>query len=526
MVVVFLMIAIMGLWSTFDKEHGFARFVLISLSAVAFVLLLHERQMARWYAMKAMAILAILLSSGLLLSSLAVPTLDRLGLRLPGPLLEANAWFEPQFPAGMLVISMPILTLERRLATRRREVGSARFWLAAILLALTAIVATGSLASISTLLLAGLLIAMRILGSELVRRIGWSSVWPRTVVWSVGIAVAVAVILVGVRVVGTQVGSAFVAGRLELAQQSARLAGDFLVTGGGLGSIPGLYGHYIRGLPVQYAPHSQNLYVNVLLELGLIGLLAFLTMYTASGYLLLQTWKRTRDEGGPAKYVSAACLAGIGLILLQGLIDDPFYVSWGLPVLLVLPGMAVSLANDHRDAQTRVPVRTLALVAVVPVILTAANWQAARAAWYANLGAVEMAKIELRGWPSDNWSDGRLAPLLHGSEARFLEALAFQPENRTALHRLGLIAMEGRDYRSAVTLLSQANELDPHHRGIRKALGYSLVWTGGYKQAEQLLSEIPEAERELMIYQGWWSSHGRPDLSQHSGHMLALLHSQ
>jgi hypothetical protein len=50
------------------------------------------------------------------------------------------------------------------------------------------------------------------------------------------------------------------------------------------------------------------------------------------------------------------------------------------------------------------------------------------AAWHANLGAVEMARIELADFPSGQWEDGKGAALLAPAEGYFLQALAYNPE--------------------------------------------------------------------------------------------------
>jgi tetratricopeptide (TPR) repeat protein len=143
---------------------------------------------------------------------------------------------------------------------------------------------------------------------------------------------------------------------------------------------------------------------------------------------------------------------------------------------------------------------------------------------YANLGAVSMARQELSSFPSGVWDDGSTAPAIAPAAELFQQALRLNPGNRTAHHRLGLIAMLQRDFPVAINHLESAHALDPDHRGIRKALGYSYVWAGQPERAIPMLAPIPEAEQELSVYIRWWETQNRPDLSdraQAAGQMLA-----
>jgi hypothetical protein len=79
------------------------------------------------------------------------------------------------------------------------------------------------------------------------------------------------------------------------------------------------------------------------------------------------------------------------------------------------------------------------------------------------------------------------------------------------------------DFSSAVTHLDRAHELDPGHRGVRKALGYSFVWAGRPEEATAVLAEIPEAKQEMGVYVWWWGTQDRPDLSAHAKTANLLL---
>jgi predicted Zn-dependent protease len=134
-----------------------------------------------------------------------------------------------------------------------------------------------------------------------------------------------------------------------------------------------------------------------------------------------------------------------------------------------------------------------------------------------------MSQVQLSDFPSGAWSDGRIAGDLGHAQSTFEQVIAIDPANRTANHRLGLIAMLRRDYPVAVGYLEAAYRQDPGHRGVVKNLGYAYVWAGQYDLAQGVLASIPEAKKELGIYNWWWGTMGRMDLAQNAEHMVQRL---
>lgn len=506
-------LALIAVWSSFDRQAATVRFLLLSLAAVVFYLVSQESANAHRHTHRILALVGIAISFGVLLQQvLALPQSDI---------------SEFEFPLGFMVIALPFLVSEWRMAARRlqRHLNS---WLFATLIVAVSIAVSGSMASILILALGAAACASWAMASRLSRAFRWRRI-KSTAVAIVGAGSAVAgFILIGKGWILSSYSPEMISGRLEIKAQAARLIGDYPLVGGGLGTVPGLYAHYIHGLPVSFVPHSQNLYLNLGLELGLIGLLMFVIILTASAVIMAGA-RAELSKHDPDSW--HAPFAGLIALSLLGLIDDPLYMSWALPLLLVFPGLALSIASTRGfspglslpDAATRLPILTL--LAAGLIVLAVASWQTVVASWLSNLGAVEMAKVELSAWPSARWSEGENVHSMSGSESRFVAARRYRPGDRTALHRLGLIAMERREYGKAVELLSEAHFIDPGHRGIRKALGYSLIWTGEYRRARTILDDIDEVPNELRIYNDWWLRLGREDLSLHAAEMLELLQS-
>jgi len=151
------------------------------------------------------------------------------------------------------------------------------------------------------------------------------------------------------------------------------------------------------------------------------------------------------------------------------------------------------------------------------------TWHSWLSAWYANLGEVAFARIQLEGWPTNEWSDGQEAGRLGAVEPVFDRALALNPSNETALYRLGLLAGARRDYAAVIKTLAPAKRADPGHRGITKALAYAYIWAGDPQDAQPLLTALPEAASEMTVYIWWWGAHGLSDLAERARAAVAAL---
>jgi hypothetical protein len=324
--------------------------------------------------------------------------------------------------------------------------------------------------------------------------------------------------------------------RVGLIRDTSHLIDDYSLFGAGLGSFPGLYSQYALILPSFVLGHSHNLLLDVTLEQGPLGLLALAAVFGGSLVLLAQyeTGDRRIRHLSLLRWAIGSSLM---VLLLHGLIDDPLYGSRAVLFLFLIPGMAVAVVRlngwDNKKIQKRrrkhhhYSMRFYAAVAAAGLVLVfifaIVNRNTIRSAWYANLGAVEMARVELSNWPTDQWDDGRNVALLAPAEDLFNKSLVFNPNNVTAHFRLGLIAMLRRDYETAVAHLDRAYQIDPTNRGVLKTLGYSYVWVGDFDHALVNLRRFREARQEMNVYITWWNSQGRPDLSDYAATMVEHL---
>jgi O-antigen ligase len=324
--------------------------------------------------------------------------------------------------------------------------------------------------------------------------------------------------------------------RPQLYRDALELIPDFLFTGGGLASFPGLYSQYILGIPYFVYGYSHNLYLDLVLEQGLPGLLAALTVYIGSFWLLIKSLKRLGSGNVRLDRLSWAILAALIVVVVHGLSDDPLFGQSGTSLLFLVPGLAVTAA---RPVQSAAQVRGLPgaqprpspsrvwislLMGAFILALGLVFYRPALAAWYADLGSVEMARVELAGWPTGAWESSSVASQLEAAEGHLMRSLSIDPANVTARYRLGMIAMLQRRYNVALAHLEAAYRMAPHHRGIQKQLGFSTLWSGQIDEGLKLLDPIPGLKGELDAYAWWWHTQGRDDLATIAQEASARLH--
>jgi tetratricopeptide (TPR) repeat protein len=306
------------------------------------------------------------------------------------------------------------------------------------------------------------------------------------------------------------------------------------MTGGGLASFPGLYSQYVLAIPYYSLPHSHNMILNVTIEQGILGGISFVLIYLIGIRQILSAPKNSSAQ----LWYLAACIS-LFTALFHGMVDDYLYETSG-PLLALFPaGMAALISrlgvaeqrtealapNTDKRGFGRAGLRPLLLIPVLAVLLILFLKPMA-AQWYANLGAVQMAKVELANYPAARWSEGEHISQLAPAVINFQRALALQPDNQTANHRMGLISMTARDFAAATGYLQTAYAQDMENRGIIKNLGYSFLWNGDLEKAESFLSRIPEAQHELDAYIWWWNDRQRPELADRASQMSASLVAQ
>ena len=648
MLVVFLLTAWVGVWVSYDQAMSLGRCWLILDAVLLYYALAAQPEENLWIVTGLLGLFGAMVAGYFLLTNdfLAQPAkfegLNNIGLWLMSvrPALSTHQ-LHPNVAGGIIAMLTPFMVAAGIRAWRKR-----RDLVLLLIVELMALMVFGLLLTTSR----GAWIA-------LAGALGIWGVWALTSVitrayhqelqkiifiiilalgWLVGVLIVFSYPGGLIAILDSLPGPANTGTRLELMQGGFDLANDFLFTGGGLGAFPALYSQYIRVVPYFFIRHAHNLFLDVVIEQGILGAPTLAVVLLGAGWMLVrrivaplppkfwgegtemeggsedtltpqsggeraemdgdveatltaQGWGgqsspvhqfsrgNTRGElispriggrralltgekqpkellGNPGEYwddslLLWAALASLLVLLIHGLVEDALFGSRAVLLLLLPSGLGLGMiagqtkglktSNISEDAQGSDHTKGgssggilaakrmklgIALLTVVVVGALAYRFQDPLLShWYANLGAVAMARVDLAGWPRGAWNDGSRTESLAPAVNHFYRSLVKDPSNAIAHHRLGLVAMLERDYQAAVRHLEPAFTANPNHRGIRKNLGYSYVWLGEYQQAAVMLSEIPESESELENYAWWWGIKNQQDLAERAIHMVGLF---
>ncbi|MCA9901419.1 MAG: hypothetical protein H6654_01155 [Ardenticatenaceae bacterium] len=557
--------AVFSTFTAYSSQLAQGKFWILIGAVVVYLAIVSVSRRDVWLLAGATGPLGVLLTAYFVMSNnwrqwpADIGLLNRLGtlwmsLRpsLPLPVLHPNTL------AGMMALLYPFIIAFGIYAWQRRQIRWAQ------------------LAVVSAIITAGGLVFTSSLGSWLALAVGLS-VWA---LWHLSgvlkkktpfsqkllfLGLLLLLFLIGLVVfrlfLGSASGQEDSTTRLGLARQTLFLIQDFALTGSGLGSFPALYSQYIQGIPQFFVAYS-NLYLDVWLEQGFFGLVALLALLGGSFWMLFkrsalaksvpetqqpdaQTILSTapprpsRRRKQKQKMMAAemvwfqwATFVSLLVMVLHGLLDDALYGNLASPLLFFAPAMVILVTRRKSDPAPSVAVQRkrwalgVAGTAVLLIALFFGFRQTVMAQLQANLGALALAKAELVRWPTNRWDTGEDLERFTAATTRFERALAIDPQNRTAQHRLGLIAMVARDYETAVAHLEAAQSQTNGYRGLTKSLGYSYAWLGQFNLASETLTPISEARAEMSVYSSWWKQQNRPDLANRAAEMVSLLDSK
>jgi tetratricopeptide (TPR) repeat protein len=542
-VALFLLTAIVGIWVAYNQRYAIQKFLFILGAIGLFYAIARQPKKNLWIIIAGMG------GIGGLITALFYLTQDL--SRFPADLDFVNQvnqkWMEirpainaesivddrfvnPNIIGGIAALLVPIslaITIKSWKRSQKRQ--AVFMFILAIFNSLVLFVSSSRAAWFA--MLAGLFIWI-LLNSKAFKNIILQRSYLLTVfVLFVIVFGALAPSIIGNRLISTlsdpyQSAPSFIS-RLGIAKDTIYLLADFPFTGGGLGSFAGLYSQYILVIPYFMFSYSHNLYLDIALEQGILGLIFWIiiTVLVAENvrFELFHRVKHNRDI-----IVESSIYASLMIVLFHGIADDSIYsYTWGLPFFFLLPGLSfVILKGKKRPSLVAAkPILVLPGFAALAAILLVFRTPII-ASWDANLGAISMSKVELANWPTGSWATGSNSLDLTKSESFFLDARDYQPMNSTANYRLGLLEVHRGDFQTASNYLEASFTSKPNHRGIIKSLGYCYTWLGEYNKAADLLVQIPEAKEEMQNYIWWWQTQNRSDLAEHASIMAEFLSSE
>jgi hypothetical protein len=309
--------------------------------------------------------------------------------------------------------------------------------------------------------------------------------------------------------------------RFIVIDNTLHLTKDFPFTGGGLGSFPGLYSLYILGIPYTFITHGSNIFLQMAEEHGMIGSIAYLSIVIGGIFILLQRLYK-KDVEGNQLYLVYLSLVGYAALFVVGMFDAILYNGLSIFVIFIIPGFAVFtlFQPQRKDYSYFYP---LSIFTACVFLFLSSFGGKLPGTFYANLGAIKMAQLDLTGWIFDQAITPQETDQYGEAVQHFERALRLDPTNQTANYRLGLLAYRDVNYQISGPYLEKAYLADPGNRGIIKKLGYNYVWLGNVDEAEKYLEKIPEAGIELDYFTWWWGTQNRNDLSDYAFQMVNKL---
>jgi hypothetical protein len=212
-------------------------------------------------------------------------------------------------------------------------------------------------------------------------------------------------------------------------------------------------------------------------------------------------------------------LLALGVILLYSLIDDPYYGS-GLLVVLVPLGLLIrsdSSASAGSALQHFKFQPAFALwIAVIAILLIGVFTPLGRAATEANLGALAQTNAELSqySWPEVSIQDvlrRSAGDDLSTAEQHYQAALVYDPSNATANRRLGQIELARERFEPACRHLQIAYQAAPQQRATRQLLGECEAISGRPDEAVQLWRTIDVDQDQINIRKWWYQEYLRDE---------------
>ncbi len=233
--------------------------------------------------------------------------------------------------------------------------------------------------------------------------------------------------------------------RVELYRHAWRLVKDYYFTGSGLGVFPMVYSTYALMIDVPFLTHAHNLLLEIWLEQGLLGFVAF-------AWLVVEFYLWLARHANALTWLGWAGAAAATVMFLHATVDVLLYSSRGLPLMFIPMGIALGgtsqmplSAVGQKTGARNLQLGLIALTAFCLLLFVFRNPFGAM--WYANLGSVEQTKVELGQYHFPDRlvgafrtdclssSDCGLVPAI----ALFREASAFDRSNLTAGWRLRLL---------------------------------------------------------------------------------------
>ena len=322
--------------------------------------------------------------------------------------------------------------------------------------------------------------------------------------------------------------------RATLYANTLNLISDYPLVGSGLSGFTLLYSSYSLLAHVGFITHSHSLYFDVIIEQGVIALIALAWMWLL---MFEGIWRslsvkrssrtRRRRSSGDASHEEASVETGrsgkrpirywrivlgagamsLVVMLVQGLIDDPIYSSRAVVIFFLPLAFGVPILRAAAAPSRRWQARTVLIAAGLILIVAVFWWRPLYSRFSSNLAAVRQSRAELGvyNWPEWPIQDAvRREVELSSAIAGYEKALELHSDNTSANRRLGQIELSLGQYDEALYHLQKAYLAAPWDNATRQLLGEAYIVTGDVQAGRELWQSVDNSISQLEIRQYWY----------------------
>lgn len=327
--------------------------------------------------------------------------------------------------------------------------------------------------------------------------------------------------------------------RISLWQESLALVRDYRFTGSGLGATAMVYSTYVFLVHVPFLYHAHNLFLQIALEQGLPGLVAFVGMTLPVLTSLPSIYRQLGSYSRPFCLATLTALVALGS---YGLLDSELYATNTVSIIFAPLGFALTLhwaqinrrflahGGDRLPSVTTTSVMAVGSAGFLPIlaVVLVCSWPGSLTALHVNLGAVAQTKAELGRYyrsfsPIQDVLRRNDIVDLSAARAQYNQALALDSANVTAHQRLGQIALSQGAYAVALEHLQLAYAGEPQRDAIRLLLGEAYAVTGQVEQAAALWQTIAAVGNVLHERHEWYVHLNATQEAERIGAVIAKI---
>ncbi len=342
--------------------------------------------------------------------------------------------------------------------------------------------------------------------------------------------------------------------RADLYANSLTLAADYPLIGAGLDGFMMLYSSYVLLTHVGYITHSHSLYLDIVIEQGVIALIALVWMWLLMGEAAwrasgptserfqkrqnsaperqmisdqpIRNQRRRRKPSSPKIILSAAVMS-LTVILVHGLLDDAIYNSRAVLLFFLPLAFAVPVLKHGTVPISRSQWRFVGVAFLLVLLISFIFWRPLISRVQSNLAAVRQSKAELSQyqWPNNPIQDAARREVdMSSSIAAYKKALSLDPHNTSANRRLGQIQLSLGRYEDALFYLLLAYQRAPWDNATRQLAGEALILNGRLNDGVKLWSTVNVEQNQLNLRRYWYQYLG--DVERQDEIQQAILMAQ